>query len=378
MALRVDSDYVVAGAPRDRLSPSFTYGEFRQASGSDAPRVHLDLVSGLQSLRGRLGRSVKIRGTGTTGAPPGALDGLFAWVSASPMADLEREAAGIVRDGLLSEAVRVGGRLYAAVAPGTMPPVDVGAALDVAVWVTAGFETAGDPYQQVTGNFDGAGLSFGPAQINFLTGTLQPVFAEMRAVDETALGECFGAHYREWLDVLAMPNRQAVAWADARSTGARKANLAQPWRGCLQAVGRVPAFREVLVESAKRKYGEKMRRALGQLRDVAPGLTVDRLRCVAAVYDLCTQQGSLDKALDAIRRRVAAEQPEDQRALVRIAVTERGATARTQYRADCISRRLSILDRVPVRVEHSGHVSTRANRNLWHVRGVRVEGVDAL
>jgi ribonucleoside-diphosphate reductase beta chain len=37
--------------------------------------------------------------------------------------------------------------------------------------VTAGFETSGDPYLQVPGNFDGAGLSFGPLQANFKTGT---------------------------------------------------------------------------------------------------------------------------------------------------------------------------------------------------------------
>jgi hypothetical protein len=40
-------------------------------------------------------------------------------------------------------------------------------ALDRAIAVIAAFETAGDPYQQVTANFNDAGLSFGPLQVNF-------------------------------------------------------------------------------------------------------------------------------------------------------------------------------------------------------------------
>ena len=378
MALTIDADYVIRGGERDALSPSFRYGEFRSAAGHDAPRVHLDLVSGLQALRDVHGSALRIRGTNPAGAPGDAVEGLFAWVSGSPMDALTVAASKLVSQGLLADAHRAGQRLYVSVRPGAAPPVPVDAALDVAVWVTAGFETAGDPYQQVTGNFDGAGLSFGPAQINFGTGTLPPVFEAMRTADEAALRDCFGARYQEWLDVLALPSRQQVAWADARSTGPRKAGFVQPWRGCLQAVGRVPLFRSILVESAKAKYGEKMRRAIDQLEALAPGITIDRLRCFAALYDLCTQQGSLDKALGEIEKRVAAERPEDQRDLVRIAVTERGATARRPYRADCISRRLSILDRVPVRVQHSGETARRVNRHLWRIRGVRVEGGAAL
>lgn len=378
MTVRVDSDFIVSGAGRNRLSPNFTYGEFQSASGNDSPRIHLDLVSGLQTLRGRFGRSIKIRGSNAAGAPIAAVEGLFIWISGLPMADLEREAKTVREEGVLSTVLRVDNRLFVAVAPSAMPSVEPESALDVSVRVTAAFETSGDPYQQVTGNFDGAGLSFGPAQVNFGTGTLPPVFAQMRATDETALRECFGSDWQEWLDVLAATRAKQVAWADNLSRGAKKAGFAQPWKGHLQAVGRVPLFRNILVESAKIKYGSNLRRALGQLNELAPDIVVDRLRCVAALYDLCTQQGSLDKALDSIRNRVVAEGPEDQRTLVRIAVIERGAVAKRQFRADCISRRLTVLDRVPTRVAHSGEVSTRKNRNLWLVRGVKVKGLESL
>ncbi len=378
MALRVDSDFIVGGAARDPLSPNFRYGEFRSVTDAGAPRVHLDLVSGLQQLRERLGAGVSVQGVDADGAPAGAVSGLFAWVSAAEMDALEGAARDLMASGWFSDVARAGDRLYVAVAPAQAPAIDANTSLDASVRVTSAFETSGDPYQQVTGNFDGAGLSFGPAQINFGTGTLPPVFEEMRRADEDALRECFGSDYDRWLDVLAAPRQQQLAWADGLSRGSTKAGFAQPWKGYLQAVGRVPAFQVVLVESAKSKYGAKMRRALGQLRDLAPDIVIDRQNCIAAIYDLCTQQGSLDKALDTIATRIAAERPEEQRALVRIAVFERGATARSEYRADCISRRLGILDRIPVRVEHSGKVVTRQNRNFWLVRGVPVAGLDSL
>lgn len=378
MSIRVDADFIVGAAANDRISPSFRYREFQSAGVGDAPRLHLDLVSALQQLRERFGSAIRVRSLVPGNAPEPTVEGLFVWVSASGLDDLERGAAELAAAGYFSTTARTGNRVYIAVSPGLAPPLSTDAALDGAVRVTAAFETSGDPYQQVTGNFDGAGLSFGPAQINFGTGTLPPVFDTMRSTDEAALRSCFGTDYDQWLDVLASPRSKQVAWADALSRGANKAGFAQPWKGYLQAVGRTPAFQAVLIESAKTKYGAKMRRALGQLRDLAPDIVVDRQRCVAALYDLCTQQGSLDKALDNIAARVAAERPEDQRTLVRIAVFERGATATTKYRADCISRRLSILDRVPVRVEHSGHVARRSNRNLWLIRTVAVSGLESL
>ena len=89
MALRIDSDFVVAGGKRDKLSPNFSYGEFQAVGGASNPRIHLDLVSGLQALRGRFAKSIRIRGTGVSGAPADAVEGLFVWISGSPLADLE-------------------------------------------------------------------------------------------------------------------------------------------------------------------------------------------------------------------------------------------------------------------------------------------------
>jgi len=88
------------------------------------------------------------------------------------------------------------------------------------------------------------------------------------------------------------------------------------------------------------------------------------------------QQGSLDKAHDAIRRRVQREQPQDDFHLTRIAVEERGRKADARWRADCISRRLCIIERDPVKVVDSGQTAERDNPNLYLLRNAPVSQVE--
>ena len=122
-------------------------------------------------------------------------------------------------------------------------------------------------------------------------------------------------------------------------------------------------------------YGRRLIVALAWLQGLVP-IRIDNFRCLSALYDLCVQQGSLDKAHAAIRRRVEREQPRDQFALTRIAVEERGRKARPEYRADCISRRLAILEREPVRVRESGQSAQRSNPMLYLVRNTDVSNVE--
>jgi hypothetical protein len=125
-----------------------------------------------------------------------------------------------------------------------------------------------------------------------------------------------------------------------------------------------------MVEEILRKYGRKLLRAAGFLQALCPDIRMDHLRCFCSPYDLVTQQGSLDKAADAIRARIAENPPVDQFDLVRIAVEERGRTANRRWRADCVSRRLGILDGVPTTVTVSGNTTQRANINFYMLRDV--------
>ncbi|MGC4081987.1 MAG: hypothetical protein QM736_07750 [Vicinamibacterales bacterium] len=110
------------------------------------------------------------------------------------------------------------------------------------------------------------------------------------------------------------------------------------------------------------------------LEKLVPGVKINRLRCVCALYDLVVQQGSLDKAWPAIQARVAREKPTNQEQLVRVAVEERGRCASPAWRADAESRRVGILKGIPYAVDDR----QRANIHFYMLRNVGVSGVDRL
>jgi hypothetical protein len=362
-----DGAFVVGGDGNRRLTPSFRLKEFAKPDGT--VRVHRELVSSLQLLRDRFGRRLAIRRTEP--------DGLGVVVAGEPAADLLAAAEALRSSGLFERVERVDGGVRVGIPnPGMLPAIDLGQALETAFSVTAAFETAGDKFQQVTGNFDGAGLSFGPAQVNFGTGTLVPLFRQFQEADEDALRACFDDpdDYRDWLRVMTLPIKEQVAWANGISSGRGGHDVVQPWKGYLQAVGRVERFRAIMVESILTNYGGRMLQALARLQSLKPGVSIDHLRCICSLYDLVVQQGSLDKAWTAIEARVARENPRDQFELVRIAVEERGRKASAAWQDDACSRRLGILNGVPETVGDR----QRANINFYMLRDVRVRNTSSL
>jgi hypothetical protein len=362
-----DGDFVVGGDGTRRLTPNFRLKEFRQPDGS--VRVHRELVSALQLLRDRAGRQLTVRET--------EADGLAAVVTGESAAQLLGAAEALKTRGTFAAVEKRGDGVRVAIpAPGQLPTINLEQALETAFSVTSAFETAGDRFQQITGNFDGAGLSFGPAQVNFGTGTLVPLFQAFRDADEAALGRCFGDpdDYDDWLRVMKLPVAEQIAWANSITTGRGGHDVIEPWKGYFQAVGRVPRFREIMVERILRDYGARMARAIAALQELKPGIHIDHLRCICSLYDLVVQQGSLDKAWSAIQARVTQESPQDQFALTRIAVEERGRRANPEWRADAVSRRIGILKGVPETVDNR----QRANINFYLLRNVRVSGTDDL
>jgi hypothetical protein len=374
-SVQYEEGFIVGGPKRSKLTPNFALGEF--ASGGLIP-VHQELVGALQWLRTTLGKPIKLLRTPPSENPSGGRAGLFAFVKADDQKLLVSHARALVKDGVLAEArVRDPGLYVEVHRPGKAPPVSAKPAFGHALTVTATFETGGlTPFETVTGNFDDAGMSFGPIQSNFKSGTLQDLFKSFIATDERRVESCFGGDYAEWLEVLNSSRAKQIAWADSRSIGARKAKVAQPWRGYLEGIGREKKFQAIMVAQAYEHYGGAVIKALSWLSGVSP-IRIRGFACLAALFDLCVQQGSLDRAHHRIRKRVEQEQPENEHALVRIAVTERGRTANKRWRADCVSRRLSILERRPVTVRESGKTATRGNLNLYLVRDTKVRGLDS-
>lgn len=374
--IELQNDYITGGDAENRLTPNFRLKEFIRPGGK--VHIHRELVAALQILRDNLGEPIKIDPGRPAAQFQPAADGLAIVVTTIDMDRLEKQAGKLVGQGYLARCQRKGDNLYLEIPnPDELPPIAPKLAFDCGLRVTAAFETSGDPYQQVTGNFDGAGLSFGPIQCNLGTGTLQELFRRMRGEDEQRLRKCFDNEndYQTFWRVLDGSRAKAVRWADGLSTGRRKAGFSQPWKGYLQAVGQEPMFRDVMLRYAYDKYGKLLMSALAFLKGVSP-IPITNLRCLAALYDMGVQQGSLEKAYSQIRRRVAAEQPADQFALTRIAVEERAKKASPKWRADCLSRRLCLLEREPVSVTLDGQRARRSNPQSFLLRNSPVKGLD--
>lgn len=374
--LQYEQDFVIGGPAGARVSPNFTLSEYAAPDGT--LYVHRELIASVQLLRDRLGAPLKIVDTASAEDRGEGLGGRFAWLSAADFSCLASAARRLLREGEFAHVAACGERVYVEIPdPGHLPALAPARAMDRAIAVTAGFETSGDPYLQVTGNFDGAGLSFGPLQVNFKTGTLQELFRRFRARDDgDRLRACFGDLWPEWEQVLHLPSRaRQVAWADTHSRGARKSDFDPAWKAALQNVGREPLFREETMRYAYDTYGRKLIVALSWLHGLVP-IRIGNFRCLAALYDLCVQQGCLNRAHEAIRKRVAREAPQDEFALTRIALEERGRAANPRWRADCIARRLCILERGPVSVSESGRSAERDNPNLYLVRNAPVSQVE--
>ncbi len=374
--LQLHDGFIEGGDPNYRLTPNFRLREFIRPDGK--VRIHRELVACLQILRDRLEAPIEV----DPATPPAALrpvaDGLGIMVKADDGERLQRLAEDLIDQGYLARVQQQGRKLYIEIPqPDQLPPITPKLAFECGVQVTAAFETSGDPYQQVTGNFDKAGLSFGPIQCNLKSGTLQELFRRMRGEDEPRLRRCFGNDddYMAFWRVLDGSRAKAVDWSDGLSTGRQKRGFSQPWKGYLQAVGREPVFRDVMLRYAYDKYGKLLMSALSFLRGVSP-IAITNLRCLAALYDMGVQQGSLSKAYNAIRRRVATEQPADQFELTRIAIEERAKKASPAWRADCMSRRLSILERGPVSVTLNGQRARRENPRSYLLRNSPVKGLE--
>jgi hypothetical protein len=219
--LKYDNDYIVGGPANCRVTPNFSLSEYAGTDGK--VRIHRELVASVQVLRNSLGAAVSIAGVAPAGGLGNGLEGRFVWLKADDIAALEATARNLMKDGHFVRVEPRGGQLYVEMPdPDHLPPILPDRALDLAIAVTAGFETSGDPYLQVTGNFDGAGLSFGPLQVNFKTGTLQELFRRFQARDENRLRTCFGPLWTEWQRVLRLPSRaQQVAGARAKRISTR-------------------------------------------------------------------------------------------------------------------------------------------------------------
>lgn len=310
--------------------------------------------------------------------PHGVPRGLGASVSGSD-AELTLSAAKeLVSQGIFEQAIQAAsGSVVVSVPPDRQSSIKPVFAFECGLQVVADYETRGDAYSQITGNFDGAGLSFGVIQFNFKSGTLQELFIRFRAEDEQGLRACFDTEEQYLLLWKKINGSRAAAirWGDSLSTGRHKHSVRAPWKRFFQSVGQIQSFRRIQMEFAYERYGQALLSVVAFLEGLS-GARIRNHRCLTALFDMCIQQGSHQKASRQIRKRILTEQPEDELGLTLITVEERAKKANKAYRADCLSRRLGILFREPRKVTLDGVSAKRVNSKLYLVRDTNVNGVE--
>lgn len=203
-----------------------------------------------------------------------------------------------------------------------------------ALAITSAFEGSG--YDNVTGNFDGQGLSLGRFQRCWGQGSLQPMLREILADDGAASLVPSGA--RETLiKINAGPRERAVAWADgqtAKKGGKASQVVCEPWRS---------HFKRLLTSPAGTAVQDRLDAAtVYKAAAVCADWQLSTERSLAAITDLVVQQGSIPGwVADLIRPQLRRLENEVDR--LQIIVTVRASKARKQYVQDCLDRRMTIV-----------------------------------
>jgi putative peptidoglycan binding protein len=155
--------------------------------------------------------------------------------------------------------------------------------------LTGSFETGTgipDCFCGISGDFDGQGISFGVLQWNFGQESLQPLLRDMIGRHPDVIGPIFGGHFDAFAEALNADKDDLLNFARSVQHPVTHA-VFEPWRGFAKALGRTPEFQAIEAEYASGVF----RRALGMCRDY--GLTSER--AVALMFDIVTQNGSIDK-----------------------------------------------------------------------------------
>lgn len=238
-------------------------------------------------------------------------------------------------------------------------------AQEMALKITTYFEGGRSMnYQALADDFDGQGTSFGLLQWNFGQNTLGPLLKKMMDQNPTSFAGCFGpdADY-DTLNTALVAGNQAdeLKWARDRIKNKREA-----WQSAFKSIGSNAAFNKIQVQQAASQYHPAAVGVIAEIRKIAPKLfTQIEFRTYAATFDLCVQQGSLqskkDAALKKIKQRIGKEKPASQLEVMKIVVTERGRTASSAWQADCVSRRMGILDGAAYKSDDGDNPVKRAN-----------------
>lgn len=210
--------------------------------------------------------------------------------------------------------------------------------LDTCLAITGSFEGRG--FGQVTGDFDGQGLSLGILQQCLGQGSLQSMLrAFVAKAGKTRVAEILGPLAPEFLDMLTWKTSQQVSWGN-KISGGRKSLVRKPWGPALKALITTPEYIELQKASAQGIFGRAI--------TLCVNWDLWSKRAVAYAFDTVVQQGGIgEKHKKAIRDLISSE-TKRLGALTEVQKMTCMALARCafsvpQWQVDALSRKLAII-----------------------------------
>ena len=212
-------------------------------------------------------------------------------------------------------------------------------------------------------------MSWGIIQWNFGQDTLGPLLRRMKTADINSFNGAFSnaTDLTTLNTALAGTKNQQMSWAIDMQT-----NKNQRWKDIFKNLASIAEFQEIQLEAVA-VYDKSAIKIIKWMKQQKPDLMNGvKLATFVALHDLAIQQGGLKNSKPAIITEINAKPPNSQDEFIRIVVTKRGETASSRWRADCISRRLGILNKKRTKITRKGYTADRDNPSFDIIEDVIV------
>jgi peptidoglycan hydrolase-like protein with peptidoglycan-binding domain len=203
-------------------------------------------------------------------------------------------------------------------------------AIEKAILLTASFEGSG--YVNVTGNFDGAGLSIGIFQWNIGQGTLQPMLKQFFDNNTDMAKQIFGSNYKSVVNMLSASKSAQMDWARSINNGKK---LQTEWYNQFVALSNTSQFQQIQ-RGAMKEYTD-------QAYNIANTYGLKSERGLALALDIAVQNWDVSATSRAnIKNSIKNGATEQQvlKLLAQAAVDK----ADSAYKADVWSRKFTIVN----------------------------------
>ncbi len=253
----------------------------------------------------------------------------------------------IIADGIFGSGTRDMIKLYQASAE-----FDVNGELDQATWaalmhsseppiferclqITAHFEGTG--FTRIVGNFDGAGLTWGIIGFTLVNDELGAILKAIAVQYPALLNQAFGSDAKTILQNVDLPTEQRMDWANSVSRGAKRYDVAEPWRTYFKDLGEFPEVQQLQIQRAREVYWT------AAVRDALVfGLTEEL--DFALFYDISVQNGSMKSKgrTPKAQSRIAAQADQgsaNKRKIIEDVVVE---TSKVAYQGDVRNRKTAL------------------------------------